>query len=172
METTSTIADMNAVRAVLREDRDKAAAAMEAAQARFEEADRAVKVMEEAIELSRGVLPTLSDDYLPEVEVTVADIAHCKTQPDVLYAYAKVNNGLVHYSKASQLVLDAGLSKAKLKSLQSTLHHYLSNHKEDWLWVGSGQFRLISEERSPARPKPAGRSKHITALASDFQQAT
>ncbi len=157
MEITNTITDLNTVQAVLRDKREKAVAALEAAQASILVIEADLCSIERAIELSREVLPALSDDDLPEVEVTVSDIANCKTQPEVLYAYAKVNNGVVHYSKAAQLVLDAGLSKAKLKSIQSTLHNYLSNHKEDWVWVDSGQFRLIREGRSPARPKPAGR---------------
>ena len=85
--------------------------------------------------------PELSSKHA-SVEVTGDHIRHCKTQRDVLFVYAHLNDGLVPVGKAARLITDAGLTKGKFSSVRSTLTNHMSKD-DNWEWDSPGTYRLL-----------------------------
>lgn len=69
------------------------------------------------------------------------------TQPEALIRIAEENGGLVRVMDAKKIFLEAGLSKGKLKNVNSHIHHILAR-SDRFERVGAGVFRLQPVTRS------------------------
>ena len=112
-----------------------------------EEAERANQEMA-IVQKLRGSYVSTRDELLdiaakrPPCPVTLEDIKHCKTQPEVLYAVAERHRGEVHLDEVAQLILGAKMSKAKKDSIRATLSHFVTDH-DDWAHMSGGRARTL-----------------------------
>ena len=74
--------------------------------------------------------------------------ANAKDQEEALAFIAEHGDGTVHYAEARDIILAAGLSKAKPSNLGSHLYNLMA-HSEKWEWIDRGKFRLIKAEPLP-----------------------
>ena len=106
------------------------------------------------------------------------DIAHCPTQHAALQEIARLSGGLANATSAADVLLGAGMTQAKKRSLVSTLGNFLSD-EDVWEWVEPGVYRLRnfdppSDEFEPdasnqeARPC-SGRSLYVEDFVDDEQ---
>ena len=75
--------------------------------------------------------------------VTVKDIENCKTQLDIARRYAQLNDGVVKIAEVAKLAHETERWGAKLGSMQSTFHNYLTRRPAEWEWVEPGTFRWL-----------------------------
>jgi hypothetical protein len=70
---------------------------------------------------------------------------NAKDQDEALDFIAEHCDGTVHYAEARDIILAAGLSKAKPINLASYLYRRMAN-SEKWEWIDRGKFRRIKAE--------------------------
>ena len=68
------------------------------------------------------------------------DLTGCKTQRAALEQIALISDGMVKVVEASQLILDAGLSKGRKASVIATSHRTMTEDEKTWTWVAPGLF--------------------------------
>ena len=79
-------------------------------------------------------------------------LAHCATHEEAFREIANRSGGIVRVSEASRLVHDAGLSRGKVTSINSSMSNRLESH-EEWEHVGPGTFRLLTYKGESANEK-------------------
>lgn len=124
----------------LQEERDIAKTKLDEADVNFKKAEADLATVASAMSIldNRQTMPV--DSF-----ITDADIQHCKTQPEAIHAYAKLNDGYVNVTKVSRLMFSTGrLTKGKFGSLKSTTSNYFYRNEDDWDRVEDGTFRLRS----------------------------
>ena len=88
--------------------------------------------------------------------ITSHDLEHCGTQHEALLKIAQLSEGVIKVRHAADLIREAGLSKGKKASTQSTLHNLLSKRPE-WDYVEPGVFRLVHQDESEVTPEVSNR---------------
>ena len=118
-------------------------------EATLAQVDADIMTVDRTLQLLAEAMPT-QPTALPRPEIVVDDIKHCRTQADALRTYAELNNGLAVITPATDLIIEAGMSKGKRNSVRSTLYNHVLKHTEAWQWVQPGTFRWIGNGRSPS----------------------
>ena len=117
-------------------------------EATLAQVDADIMTVDRTLKLLAEGMPT-EPTALPRAEIVVDDIKHCRTQADVLRTYAELNNGLAIITPATDLIIEAGMSKGKRNSVRSTLYNHMLKHPEAWQWVQPGTFRWVGNGRLP-----------------------
>ena len=76
-------------------------------------------------------------------------LSHFPTQHDALMEIARLSDGCANATDAAPLMVEAGLSKGKRRSIISTLHKFQSERTNLWQWVEPGLFRLLEPANNP-----------------------
>lgn len=132
-----TVVDVRTLRASLRQRNDELDAELKQVSAQLASVDQTLKLLEP---LAGNGHHTAS-----VADITVDDIKHCKTQAEVLRAYAQLNGGVVNITAATDLIVKARMSKGKRSSVRSTMYNYVSKHPDKWQWVAPGNFQRVED---------------------------
>ena len=75
-----------------------------------------------------------------------SQIAHCKTHLAAWSEIARLSDGLAKLSDGAQLLIDAGLSKGKRRSVISSIITQMEGN-DDWEKVGPSTYRWLPYEK-------------------------
>lgn len=84
----------------------------------------------------------------PPRPVSLEDIKHCKTQPEVLYVVAEHYHGEVNLHEVAQLIVKARMTRGAQHSAYITMSRYVANH-DDWVSIGRGRAWLLKFGPAP-----------------------
>ena len=76
---------------------------------------------------------------------TPENITNCKTHMDAAVALARQNGNVLMVTPAAKVIKAAGLSRAKITSIASTLHNRASS-SDDWQYTEPGEFLYVGPE--------------------------
>ena len=101
--------------------------------------------------LPNGIQPLISDGEPVSGKATVEDIRGCPSQRAAARIIAEKSGGEVHLNSAAKVIHAAGLAKGRLKTINSSLHSFMTN-SDEWEYVRENTFRLI-EKAKTVEPK-------------------
>ena len=104
---------------------------------------------------STDIAPSEPDDNVPNPDETepscgnarVEHIVSCKGQREATLVIGELNPDGFAVREAAALIRAAGLSKGRVDTVMSNLHHYMTND-DSWQKIGPSKFRLLPKIRA------------------------
>ena len=97
--------------------------------------------------LPNGIQPLISDDGPVSCEATVEDIRGCPSQRAAARIIAEKSGGEIHLNSAAKAIHAAGLAKGRVKTINSSLHSFMTN-SDEWEYVRENTFRLVEKAKT------------------------